>query len=287
MALVICPDCAKEVSPAAVACPNCGHPFAKPTTTPRVIVQDLPPEKDGFPTWAFIPLGILGVVLLFGLIFWMRNSDDDQRNVNVRVTQPAGSNTRDTVVRADDPPNQIVVPSAPQSGEIVVPQTADTPSQSTTVTTAPALPAETAPPDRGTVSLEAKIATRTGTTQPVRSERFYLLDRDVESILNEARIEDETGQGVLNAFGLSVVYPDRYGETNKRALNAIQKHIVYRAQTDSNGKAQIKDVKPDSYYLFAITKSGNGFAVWSSPVSVRAGQNELVLPPVRPTEITR
>ncbi len=288
MALTICPECSHEVSSTAAACPNCGHPFVRPTAAPpRVIVNELPPERDGFPTWAFIPLGILGIVLLFVFLVWMRNSGDDeaQRNINVRIASQQPLNTsRETTV-----PNQVVVPPTSQPGQVIVP-----PSTTTTTTLPPAttttIPStETAlPPDKGTVSLEAKVLSRNSTTpQPVRGTRFYLLKKDVDSVLNDADIENDTGQSLLTALGMSIVYPDRYGDINRKAMSAIGKNAAYNITTDASGKASLKDVKPDTYYLFAVSKSGNGFVLWNSPVTIQAGQNALVLPPASPTEVTQ
>lgn len=296
MALITCPECAHEVSAVAAACPNCGHPFAPPVIHRKVVVAEAP-ERDDFPKWIFIPLGLLGAVLLFALIAFMRNNEDDGRNINVSVNtqRPAGGGLESERVTTTSS-----IPS--QSSTVVVPpsQTTSVPPMSTTTTTTttappatqqtiPGAPATTitAPaPDKGTVTLDAKIQTNSGSVQPVKAERFYLLNKDLESILSEAGIEDETGQGVVNAYGLSVVYPSRYAETNKKAASAIAKHIVYRAQTDASGKASMKDVKPDGYYLYGITKTGTGFAVWSSPVNINAGQNELNLSPARLTEIS-
>jgi len=255
-----------------------------------VVVQEFVEEDSGFPKWAFIPLGLLGVVLLFVLFAFLRNGDDEaQRNINISLAgqPPASNTTRETTVRTDSPPNQIVVPPSSQSGQIVVPPTTTTSVPSTT-TTVPST--ETSlPPDKGTVSLEAKVLGRNSTTpQPVRGTRFYLLKKDVESILSDADIEDETGQGSLvTALGLSLVYPDRYGDFNRKAMSAIGKNTAYNVTTDASGKANLKDVKPDNYYLFAVTKSGSGFVVWNSPVTIQAGQNSLVLPPASPTEISQ
>ncbi|MDQ3043117.1 MAG: hypothetical protein M3R11_12215 [Acidobacteriota bacterium] len=290
MSLIICPECKHEVSSSAVACPNCAHPFARPVVQPRVVVQEFVEEESGFPKWAFIPLGLLGVVLLFVLFAFLRNGDDEaQRNINISLAgqPPASNTTRGTTARTDSPPNQIVVPPSSQSGQIVVPPTTTTSVPSTT-TTVPST--ETSlPPDKGTVSLEAKVLGRNSTTpQPVRGTRFYLLKKDVESILSDADIEDETGQGSLvTALGLSLVYPDRYGDFNRKAMSAIGKNTAYNVTTDASGKANLKDVKPDNYYLFAVTKSGSGFVVWNSPVTIQAGQNSLVLPPASPTEISQ
>jgi hypothetical protein len=290
MSLTICPECAKEVSAAAAACPNCGHPFVRPTVQPRVIVNEFVEEESGFPKWAFIPLGLLGLVLLFVLFAFLRNGDDeDQRNINVRVASqpPASGTSRETTtaVRPDSQPNQVVVPSTSQPGQIVVPSSAPPPPQQTTTTTI--VPStETVVSDKGTVSLEAKVLSKNGSPQPVRGTRFYLLKKDVQSILDNADIENDTGQSIVTALGLSVADPARYGSFNRQAMSAISKNAAYNATTDSSGKLQLKDVKPDSYYLFAVTKSGNGFALWSSSVTIQPGQNSLILEPVSPTEVT-
>ena len=285
MSLITCPECAHEVSTAANACPNCGYTFVKPVVQRNVVVAEAPPERDDFPKWIFIPLGILGVVLLFILLAYMRNNNDEeaaQRNIAVNVAaQRAAANTDS---RTTVPPNEIVVPPS-SSGQVVVPPQSSAPvtmPPSSTVTT---VPPDTVASDKGTVKIEAKVATRSGSVQPVRAEKFYLLDKDLESILSSADIEDESGQGLTNAFGLSVVYPDRYGDTNRKAMNAINKHIVYRTMTDAAGKASMKDVKPDTYYLFGITKTRNGFAIWSQPVTIQPGENSLVMQPASLTEI--
>jgi len=289
MSLIICPECKHEVSAAAAACPNCAHPFVRPPVQPRVVVQEFVEEDSGFPKWAFIPLGLLGVVLLFVLFAFLRKGDDeDQRNINVRIAgQPTvGNTTRETVVPSTSQPNQVVVPPTSQPGQVVAPPTVTTTVPSTT-TTIPST--ETAlPPDKGTVSLEAKVLSRNSTTpQPVRSTRFYLLKKDPESVLNGADIENDTGQSLLTALGMSIVYPDRYGDIRSKAMSAIGKNAAYNITTDASGKASLKDVKPDNYYLFAVTKSGNGFVLWNSPVTIQAGQNSLVLPPASPTEVTQ
>ncbi len=171
MSLIICPECAKEVSAAAAACPNCGHPFVRPTVQPRVIVNEFVEEESGFPKWAFIPLGLLGVVLLFVLFAFLRKGDDeDQQNINVRIAsqQPASNASRETTTaaRTDSPPNQVVVPSTSQPGQIVVPPSAPPPSQTTT-TNVPLT--ETVVSDKGTVHTRRDLRRRKRKQNPFRS----------------------------------------------------------------------------------------------------------------------
>ena len=95
MSLIYCPECGHEISQAAIACPSCGRPInAAPVAIDPVVVAQEPRIREGFPPWAFVPLGILGVVVLF-LIFWAmsRNNEtaDDAYNVNVSTQRALNS----------------------------------------------------------------------------------------------------------------------------------------------------------------------------------------------------
>ena len=280
MALIYCPECGHEISNSAVACPNCGRPIqARPVIDRKVVVADVP-RDEGFPKWALIPLVVLGGVLLFALFYMMRG-DDDSANANLRVNVNTRRPDVDPV-RSGSTSSDTTTTTAPP-----IDSTSDLPplNDSQSITVPGAQTGVTAPPDRGTVVIDAKIATRTGSPQAVKNEKFYLLDRDLESILNEANLEPIEGQSLTNSLGLAVLYPNRYGDFQRDALRAIRSHIKYTGTTDSTGKAKLGDISPDSYYLFGVTKTGSGFAVWSSPVSINAGENLLNLSPQRLTEI--
>jgi zinc-ribbon domain len=290
MSLTICPECGHEVSITATACPNCGHPFARPVIERKVVVADLPSDDGGFPKWAFIPLGILGIVLLFVLFVMMnRNSDDSANrtiNVNVAARRDSAAETREI-----EQSRTVTVPPSTGSQTVTIPSSAPPTTTTSTTTVIPqSLPPSqttvtTVPADKGTVKIQAKIASKNGAVQSVKNEKFYLLDKDLESILNDARIEPIEGQTLLNSFGMSVLFPARYGDFNRQALSAIKSHIKYSGTTDGGGTAQMKSIEPNSYYLFGVTKSGTGFAVWNSPVTIDNGQNVLNLTPQRLTEV--
>ncbi len=287
MSLIICPECRHEVSNEAVACPNCGRPFSTPTPVvhPRVIVTE--PEASEFPKWVIIPVVVIGAILIFLAVALLReNEDDSVRKVNVGVSTETNS-------RIGSQPNQVEVPSS--STTVTVPSTSTVPSISTAppvstssqnVSSASQSDSISVPSTKGSVIVDAKIATTNGTTQSVKNEKFYLLDEDLETILSDADLEPIEGQTLTNSFGLAVLYPARYGEFQRNALNAIKKHIKYNATTDSSGKASMKDVEPDNYYLFGVTKSRNSFAVWSSLVNIINGENKLNLSPAKLTEVS-
>ena len=290
MALTNCPECGHEVSNEAVACPNCGRPMAAPTPViKRKVVVAEAPVDEGFPKWIIAPIVILAVVVIFLLIAITRNNEDANNrtvNVNLDSRQRSADSQRD-VTRTETAPNQVEVPSSsttvnPPTSSSSVPSypssSTSVPSSSSSVTSVPA--------DKGVVVIDAKIATRAGAVQAVRNEKFYLLNKSLEEILSEADLEPIEGNSLSDSFGLAVMYPDRYGEFHRDAMNAVKKHIKYSVTTGADGKASIKDVKPDSYYLFGITKSRNGFAIWSSPVSIMGGENKLNLQPATINEIS-
>lgn len=290
MALMNCPECGHEVSNEAVACPNCGRPLSAPTPViQRKVVVAETPVDEGFPKWVIAPIIVLALVVIFLLIAITRNNEENANtrtvNVNLDTQRSRSADSRETT-RTETAPNQVEVPSSsttvnPPSSTTTAP---DYPSSSTTVP--PSSSVTTVPADKGVVVIDAKISTRTGDVQAVKNEKFYLLDKDLETILSEADLEPIEGNTLSDSFGLAVMYPDRYGDFRRDALGAIQKHIKYNATTGGDGKASIKDVKPDSYYLFGITKTRNGFAIWSSPVQIIGGENKLNLQPARLNEMS-
>ncbi len=276
MALIYCPECGHEISNSAVACPNCGRPIAAKTpVVERHVVAE--PHDEAVPKYVIIPVLVIGGLVLLGLfMLFYRNSEDANSNLRVAVN---AERTRSGTTSGTVPSSETTVGST-SSGTITMP-----PSTDPQMSTVPGSQVGVNAPTSGTVVIDAKIAARNGSTRPVQKERFYLLDKDLEMILNDADIEPIAGQTLMNSFGLSVVYPDRYGDFNRRALAAIKPHIKYAGTTDGSGKASLSGVEPSSYYLFGVAKSGNGFAMWSSPVSVIAGDNVMNLSPATVTEI--
>jgi hypothetical protein len=145
----------------------------------------------------------------------------------------------------------------------------------------------TAPPTKGTVTIEARVIARNKQPQPVRNEKFYLLDRDLESILLEARVDPIEGQSIIDSLGLAAVFPERYGEFSRRVMQAIRQHVKYSGTTNGAGKIQLSGVEPDSYYLFGFTRNGQGYAVWTAPITVQPGENILNVSPQPITEINQ
>jgi len=276
MSLIYCPECGHEISTAAVACPSCGRPVTAPASQiPRVII-DRQPKTDSIPPWVVAPVVILGVIVLFGLIYLVTSGNDDSNsNLSVNVNAQRTETARATNTASSDvssiPPSTMPVTNTPVAGYPVSSQ--NVPGSSGTV------------PQSGTVLIDAKVANRNGSTQGARNTRFYLLDKDLEAILSDADLEPIEGQSLAGSLALATADQGRYGDFYRDAMSALKEHIKYMGSTDVAGKAQLGSVKPDQYFLFGVARTSEGFAMWNSSVSVIAGENAVNLTPQQLTQM--
>lgn len=128
-----------------------------------------------------------------------------------------------------------------------------------------------APEPKGTLHIETAIIYAIGGVQPVAREDFYLLDTDLISILKQVepnRKEDE----LLGNLGLAYKLHNA-----EKHFAAIQQHAKYKVTTDLQGKAQFQNVEPNTYYLYGITSTRSGAAIWNLKTTVKAGQNSEIL----------
>ncbi len=271
MPLVLCPDCSHELSTAAIACPNCGLPVNAPVVARNVVVA---PREDSFPPWGIALIALGGIlVLLVAFLIFRQSNDDANSNLSVNVNTRRPTNERATTA----------VPSAAPQGVSVPPPSA--PAQTTTVPGTTTSVPNPPPADKGSVTINAKVTTANGSPRAASGTKFYLLDKDVESILSEARIEPIEGNSLTASLGLAAVFPDRYGDFQRAAMRAIGNHVKYSGTTSAAGNTGLKSVEPNSYYLFAISRVGRGFALWNQSVSVIPGDNVMNLSPQAITEI--
>ncbi|NJM53419.1 MAG: zinc ribbon domain-containing protein [Blastocatellia bacterium] len=280
MPLISCPECRHAVSTNATACPNCG--YILPIEEPIVVRNVIEPESNQkMPQWIIIPAVAMVAIVFVVIIVLLRNNGENEnaRNVNVDLSKAVPSSAENkTKTIPSQPSSQIVVP--PSSTTVNPPsQTPSSTTETSQRTTVTPTSTTVSQPDKAIVKIEAKVVNKNGNIQSVKNEKFYLLDEDIETILNNADLEPIEFNSLINSFGLSVMYPERYQDFNREALDEIKKHIKYSTLTDAGGKTSLADVKPDKYYLFGITKSKTGFAIWNAPVSINEGENTLNLSP--------
>lgn len=298
MSLIVCPECKNQVSSEAAACPKCGFPLVEeqtvvvtppPVVEPPVVVRNVRKEPK-FPNWVFVPVALALAFVVFGFIWLMsENKETANENVNVRVRETASANTRNTAT--NNVPTTVNPPSAADSTIVVPPSTSTSssssypstvpPSSSTSSipSTLPPASSDTittpSPVNKGKLAVTATLSKSNGSKTPVRKEKLYLLKEDLDTIMTKAKIEPEEGS-YSATLGAAIADPARKALLDKM-LAAIRPYIVASITTDANGKAEFKNVEPDSYYLFGVTKTGNSASVWNTSITINPGDNTISL----------
>ncbi len=158
--------------------------------------------------------------------------------------------------------------------------------ESTSTKTVPLSMAST---KRGNIDLEAGLVFNSGDVKPVGRATFYLLKEDpTKVILTQAHLDaynaDNSsfgGNETLDKWSMygAVLYMD--GSLTPNFAIAVRKSIEAasggRATTGFDGKARFEGVTAGDYFLFGYYRFGKQTTYWSLPVSVLAGENNVVL----------
>ena len=248
MSLISCPACGNECSSLASTCPRCGHPFQEATIVDNSYIQK-PKNQNRFLIIAVSVLA-LGIVGLVAVMIFRSTPEKQQTNETLIVSNP---------------------PTSPSARET---------NFQTVAEQKPELPPTPLPSpieEKATVDIEAAVVYKMGGAQPLAREKFYLLDSDLESILKSAGLKSESSTGLVATLGFAVQYPEQNPGFYNRGMAAIRKHVKYTVLTDFKGKAQFQDVVPRTYYLFGMSNTRGGFAIWNMKTKVVAGNNSIVI----------
>jgi hypothetical protein len=166
---------------------------------------------------------------------------------------------------------------------------------------------ETAKPADETPSLaiEAAVIYNFGGAQPLARKEIALLDASLPQILREAGLhggdldveenrafrqrnpsapdfsrysprKPDTDATLLNDLVSAIEFPTLGdGQFLGKAIPAIKAHIVITGTTDFSGKLELKDLKPGNYFVYLITQTRSGYALWNVPLEIKAGRNSL------------
>lgn len=141
-------------------------------------------------------------------------------------------------------------------------------------------------PTNHSIHIKVAIIYNFGGAQAVAREHFYLLNKDARELWKDA--------GLLNAEKLKVpamtkpaseetVFRFYFSLDMLRVSegkpsqfeDAIKPSIVETVNTDFEGNATFDNIPMGVYYLYGVTQTRSGYAVWSYKVSTR--ENSTVL----------
>lgn len=156
--------------------------------------------------------------------------------------------------------------------------------------------------EAGALALEAGLILRSADVKPVARTDFFLLNRNLEIILEQSDYMAElpkdtkkvldsmltTSQKHVGVLTMLVKFSGdderkdvevltRFRYSIGRAVAATRPFAVRSATTDFQGKARFIDVPPGSYYLFGYSNVGSSGAVWNVKIDIQPGENSVIL----------
>lgn len=145
---------------------------------------------------------------------------------------------------------------------------------------------------RGSLSMKAQIVRPSGESQAVTRETFYLLDVDMISLAmieggESSPVREKLYREHPNLGMVARVLDARRRSAYSLGAEALsfmensrplwESHVVQSAQTDVQGRAVFKSLKPGDYWLMGRTQGASGAAFWNQPISLSRGENQITL----------
>ena len=134
----------------------------------------------------------------------------------------------------------------------------------------------------GNASLEVKAEVQflNNRSRPASFTEFFLVEDSLKSILESARIKLPRNQGI-DSYGelwaRSVQRGYRFPGVAANIRNALASSSLMRLKTNSVGSAKLNNVQPGKYFLVGSSPLGQVGVVWSTPIDVNEGFNNIAL----------
>lgn len=162
-------------------------------------------------------------------------------------------------------------------------------------------------PKTSNIEIEAAVIFQNGDVVPVARTNFYLIDTDLNKVLNtpemkqiaiddaiklnkRSNMTDATEYEIrsmnlqielINIGGLSGLLArmqnSSYENYSKQAIEAVNKTFKFQTVSDFQGKAEFKDVPAGKYFLFAMFKIRGKFIAWQVPVEAGGETVKIIL----------
>jgi hypothetical protein len=143
--------------------------------------------------------------------------------------------------------------------------------------------------EKGTLSFDARVGSKSGDAKPITGGSFYLLDNDLNNILQTSGLKPEKRLSLLNTFLManygSLLGIERSAKAFASAMESVKPHIVATTTSDVNGKGQFTSLVPGTYYLMNVgviylntgSLTDRKAVLWNVKVHIKPGQNSTTL----------
>ena len=130
------------------------------------------------------------------------------------------------------------------------------------------------------LQIEARVQFLDNKVRPAGFTEFFLVDRDLASILAEEGINPPTNQGIQTHseyWARSVQRGYQFPGVAAKIRNALARSSLRRIKTNSLGLGNVDDLQDGNYFIIGASTLGQVGVVWSKPVNLNNGDNIISL----------
>ena len=115
---------------------------------------------------------------------------------------------------------------------------------------------------------------------PASFTEFFLLKSSLDEIARDAQISIPVNQGITSISELwarSIQRGYRFPGVAANIRNALATTSLMRLKTNSIGETSKGNIQPGNYYLIGSSTLGQVGVVWSKPIEIKQGENQIDL----------
>ncbi len=130
------------------------------------------------------------------------------------------------------------------------------------------------------LQIEARVQFLDNKVRPAGFTEFFLVDRDLASILSEEGINPPSNQGIQTHseyWARSVQRGYQFPGVAAQIRNALARSSLRRIKTNSLGVGNVDDLRDGEYYIIGASTLGQVGVVWSKPINLSNGDNIISL----------
>ena len=128
--------------------------------------------------------------------------------------------------------------------------------------------------------IQAKVQFLDNKNRPAGFTEFFLVEDNLDSILAADGIRVPTGEGIQSPaeyWARSVQRGYRFPGVAAKIRNALARASLKRIKTNSLGEGNLDNLRSGRYYIVGASTLGQVGVVWSKPITLNSGDNQIDL----------
>ena len=136
------------------------------------------------------------------------------------------------------------------------------------------------PSGDSSVQLKAEVQFLNNKRRPAGFTEFFLVEKSLDSIMQDSMVRIPRNEGIdsyAELWARAIQRGYRFPGVAASIRNSLARSSLTRLKTNSVGEANLDNLKSGSYYVVGASTLGQVGVVWSKPITLQNGENNIKL----------